>query len=176
MTSPIRADLHVNGSSRKLYLPPSETEKAEHLSLKLAAYILFWEDRLTVDASVKHPALAGQDYRPDLLGTDVSGSVALWVECGNTTMNKIGKVLRRWSSARVLVLKEGPQEARRLRAELEKEEAHARRVEILHWPAGGFAEWHARVGAKTEVFGETTPTAMNLVVNEQTYVADLERA
>jgi len=171
----IRADLHVNGGHRKLVLVPGENEKDEHLALKLAAYLLFWDLDLVVDASVKHPALLGQDYRPDLLGVDPSGSVGAWVECGNTTLNKLFKALRRWPSARVVVLKEDPPRARRIRADLEREIAGSQRVEVLAFPEGVFGRWRALPDERTEVYGEAGGLSFNMVVNEQIFLADLVR-
>lgn len=171
----IRADLNLNGGHRKLVLVPGENEKDEHLALKLAAYLLFWDSELVVDASVKHPALRGQDYRPDLLGVDESGSVGAWVECGNTTLNKLFKALRRWPSARVIVLKEDPARAKRIRSDLAAEVAGSERVEVLAFPAGAFAEWRGRLGEKVEVYGEAGGLSFNLVVNETVFMADLLR-
>ena len=170
----IRADLHVNGGSRKLVLVPNENEKFEHLALKLAAYVLFWDDDLTVDASAKHPALLGQEHRPDLMGTDVTGAVGLWVECGHTTLNKISKVLKRFPYARVAVLKENLAQAKRFREEIEGE-VPVDRVELLYWQAGGFQAWVGLVDEKTEVVGDATRSSMNLVVNDQVYMADLQK-
>lgn len=171
----IRADLRVNDGWRKLVLAPGDNEKPQHLGLKLAAYLLFWAEDLTVDPSVKHPALAGQDFRPDLLGVDVSGAVSLWVECGNTSQNKLTKVLRRWPQARVVVVKEAPGEARRFRQVLSEGVPRSERVEVYAWPEGRFGDWMRCLSEKTEVFGESGGVGLNLVVNEQVYVADLVR-
>lgn len=173
----IRADLNVNGGSRKLVLVAGENEKSEHLSLKLAAYILYWNEELTVDASSKHPALLGQEFRPDLLGTDITGSVSLWVECGHTSRNKIAKALRRWPGARVVLLQETEAQAKRLRLDFpQKENRDAARMDILSWPGTKFLEWNASLSEKTEVFGESTRTSMNLVVNRRVCLVDLVRA
>lgn len=169
----IRADLHVNGGSRKLVLVPDDNEKPEHLALKLAAYILFWDADLVVGAGVGHPALRGQEMRPDLLGTDISGAVSLWVECGNTSLNKVGKAIKRFPYAQVVVLKETPALARRFRAEFGA--GASGRVEVLTWPEGAFADWASRLDEKTEVVGSASRTELNLVVNDRVFVTDLAR-
>lgn len=169
----LRCDLHVNGEARKLVLVPTKEEKQEHLSLKLAAYVLFWGDDLTVTPSAGHPALMGQDQRPDLMGVDITGAVAFWVECGNTTMNKMDKVRRRFPDARVVVLKETADQAKRFRDELGGKVPAAKNVEVWYWPEQGFREWHGKLGEKTEIVGEVEGRGMNLVVNEDIYVADL---
>lgn len=167
--------MRVNGGWRKLVLAAGENEKPQHLGLKLAAYLLYWDEELTVEASSKHPALFGQAFRPDLLGTDITGSVGLWVECGKVTRHKLGKLLRRWPEARLTVVKENRAQAERLREMLDEEIPRSERVEVLCWPGTGFNEWMGRLSEKTEIIGEAGGVSFNLVVNEQVYVADLLR-
>ena len=169
----IRADLHINHDNRKLVLAASETEKPEHLALRLAAFILFWDEELTNAPSSKHPALFGQPFRPDLLGTDITGSVSIWVECGNTSTHKILKVLRRWRQARVIVLKETPTQAQGFRELLQSDVPGSERVEVYSWAAGGFPKWIRCLSEKTDIVGEAGGKTLNLVVNEKVYLADL---
>jgi len=172
----IRADLKVNGGDRMLCLMATDNEKPEHLGLKLAAYLSFWEEEMTVDAGAKHPALAGGEYLPDLLGVDATGQVAIWVECGNTTLNKLAKVQRRWPDARLVVFKEDLPRARRLRMDLDGELPRPERVEIYCWPERTFAEWMRCLSEKTHVCGEAGGGLFNLVVNERVYATDLVKA
>jgi len=169
----IRADLQVNNGSRKLVLVAVENEKPEHLGMKLAAYLLLWKDELVVDPSLKSPALTGQAFRPDLLGADITGSTAVWVECGNTSDHKLGKVLRRWPEARFMVLKEHRRAAEAFREILAAKVAKSERVRICYWPDGAFAEWMGCLSEKTEIIGETNDSSMNLVVNERVYMVDM---
>ncbi|MFH2204649.1 MAG: YaeQ family protein, partial [Elusimicrobiota bacterium] len=169
----IRADLQVNSASRKLVLAAVENETPEHLGLKLAAYLLFWDEELIVDPGLKTAALTGQSFRPDLLGSDITGSVATWVECGNTSDHKLGKVLRRWPEARVVVLKEHPRGARAYRETLQAKVGKSERVRILCWPDGAFVEWMRCLSEKTEIVGEANDSSLNLVVNEQLCMVDM---
>lgn len=171
----IRADMQVNGGRRTLVLAATLNEKPEHLGLKLAAYLLYWDKELTVEAGAQHPALIGQDFQPDLLGTDITGSVALWVECGQTSQHKLLKVLRRWREAEVTVLKETPVQALRFRKDLESGVPGSERIRILYWPVGGFSEWLDCLAEKTEIVGEAGDVSFNLVVNERVYARDLLR-
>ena len=167
--------MSVNSESRKLVLVAIENEKPEHLGLKLAAYLLFWKENLTVDPSLKSSALAGQPFRPDLLGTDITGSTAAWVECGNTTEHKIGKVLRRWPAARIAVVKEYQRVAEDFRRMLSAKVPKSERVEVYYWPEGGFKEWMECLSEKTEIIGEANDAGFNLVVNERVYLADIRK-
>ena len=170
----LRCDLHINGGARKLILVAGPNENADHLALKLAAYILFWKDEPIVGASAKHPALLGQEFVPDLMALDDGGQVRLWVECGQTTINKLAKAARRFPRARIVVMKALEREAARLRGELEAEHGRPGRVEILAWPGGAFKEWLGALQEKTEAYGEGGGLSLNLVINEQPVSADLK--
>jgi uncharacterized protein YaeQ len=172
----IRADLRVNDGWRKLVLVAISTERPEHLGLKLAAYLSFWFDELTLEASSKHPALAGTPFRPDLLGTDITGAISIWVECGNTTNNKLAKVLRKWPDARVAVFKQSESEARRYREDLTKNVPRSERVEIYAWKDGVFKEWMDCLSEKIDIFGDCGGVMFNLVVGEFIFMHDLVKA
>lgn len=169
----IRADLRVNDGARKLVLVAIENETPAHLALKLAAYLSFWEQDLSLEASAKHPALAGTEFRPDLLGTDISGQVAQWIECGRTSSNKIEKVLRKWPDATLAVFKESEFVARQFRREVLDAMPRGERVEVYCWRDGGFAEWMDCLSEKIDVFGECGGVKFNLVIGEKIYTQDL---
>ncbi|MFA6029690.1 MAG: YaeQ family protein [Elusimicrobiota bacterium] len=165
-----RCDLHVNGASRKLLLVAGLTETPEHLALKLAAFLLYWEHEPIVEASTKHPSLLGQEFTPDLVAFDETGAVKLWVECGKTALHKLGKLVRRYPDARIVVLRATEGEAKRFRTDIAAEiERHAR-IEIRAWPAADFKTWLGALRReKVEVYGEAGDNALNLVVNETAF-------
>ncbi|HOW27418.1 MAG TPA: YaeQ family protein [Elusimicrobiota bacterium] len=170
----IRCDIHLNGGHRRLLLVSQQEETLEHLALKLAGFILFWDSDPTVEVSLKNPALAGQEFRPDLVAFNDAGDIALWVECGNVTMHKLNKLSRRYSQARVVVLKEQSSEAQRLRKEVAGQLTHHHRVEILGWPPGEFGRWRDALREDTHVMGEATGHSLNLVLNEIPFAVDLQ--
>ena len=169
----IRADLRVNDDNRNLVLVAIENETPAHLGLKLAAYLSFWEQDLTLEASAKHPALAGSAFRPDLLGTGIGGQVTHWIECGRTSSNKIEKVLRKWPDAALIVFKESEFVARQFRREVLKEMPRGERVAVYCWKDGGFAEWMDCLAEKIDVFGDCGGGKFNLVIGEKIYTQDL---
>lgn len=170
----IRCDLHVNGTNRKLILVPRPHETVEHLGLKLAAYVLFWDQEPIVEASVKHPALLNQEFIPDLMGLGSDGQATLWVECGQVTMHKLTKLTRRFPGARLIVIKEDERQAQRLRSDMLDELDRHEKVEVLAWPNGLFKEWMSTLQEKTEVYGEGGGLTLNVVVNEKPFVADFK--
>lgn len=171
----VRCDLSVNGGERKLLLVARPEEPESHLALKLAAAVLFFDADPIFDASPKTPALADFDFLPDLLGLDEAGGVKLWVDCGSTTMNKLLKMTRRLPYARLVVLKENPRQAERLRREIAEQLPKHERIEILAWPEYGFKEWAALVGEKNEVYGEGGGLMVNIVLNGQPVVVEFQR-
>lgn len=171
----LRCDLHVNGGNRKLILASAPNESAEHMSLRLAAYLLFWDEDPIMEASAKNPALAGFEFLPDLMALDEGGSIRLWVECGTTTMHKLRKLTRRLPQGRIVVMKESEREALRLRQDMRDQLDREARVEVLAFPAEAFRAWLDALLEKTEAFGEAGGLMLNLVLNERPIVAEFKR-
>ena len=169
----LRCDLHVNGGARKLVLVPGIQETDEHLAMKLAAYLLFWDLEPIVEASAKHPALASQEFIPDLMALDETGAIKLWVGCGKVTMHKMGKLSRRHPGARLVVMRASEREARRLRGDMEDKVDRQASVEVLAWPQTSFKEWLQALQERTEVYGDAGGRTLNFVVNQRPFVAEL---
>lgn len=168
----LRCDLHVNGAARKLVLISGINERADHLALKLAAYLLFWDKQPVVAPSSSHPALLDQEFVPDLMALDMTGALELWIECGATTMNKLDKVARRFSQARIVVLTPTERQARQLREDLNAKIERAPRIEIMAWKDQQFNEFARALLEKTEVYGEAGGRMINAVINEQPLVCE----
>ena len=170
----IRCDLHINGGNRKLVLVQGPNEKISRLGLKLACYMLYWDEEPIVEASSDHPALYDTDFRPGLMALDITGAVSLWVECGSTTMNKLSKLTRKFPQARIVVMKETEREAMRLRKDMKNKVEREDKVKILAWPGTQFADWMSCLQEKTEIFGEGGGLMLNFVVNEHPIVAEFK--
>lgn len=168
----IRCDIHLNGGHRKLILAAKPEEPPAHLALKLAAFVLCWAENPIVDPSAKHPALLNQEFRPDLMALDDGGGVALWVECGPTSLNKLEKLPRRFPHARFLVLKESRREGDRLRRDLTERRSRGS-VTVWSWREEDFALWAGALEEKTEIYGEADGRSLNLVINQTPLAADL---
>lgn len=171
----LRCDLHLNGDSRKLLLVAAPSETGEHLALKLAAYLLFWDLDAQAEISPDNPALADYDFLPDVLALDDSGAIALWGECGKITPHKADKLLKRLPRARLVVLADNEMTAKRIRRELDDRFEKAARFEVLAWPGTSFKDWVAALREKTEVYGEAGGLSFNLVVNEHPIAIELAR-
>jgi uncharacterized protein YaeQ len=169
----IRAELHLGDHSGKVILAGRPEETAEHLALKLAAFAMFLPGDPIVDPSPDHPALDGYEVRPDLFVLDDGGQVKMWIECGEVSINKIDKISRRLSGARILVLKENRHQALKMRATVQEQIRNADRIEIWTWPEEEFKKWLHALEDKTEIYGEAHEKSFNLVVNSVPYAVDL---
>lgn len=169
----IRCELHINGGTRRVLVVAKEEEKIEHVALRLSAAILFWEYGPAMEVSSRHPALTGYDFLPDLMSLDEAGDVNLWVECGNVAVNKISKVTKRLRRARVVVIKENPDEGKRFREVLDNEVARSGAVEIWSWPREDFLRWTRALEESNHVVGESAGRSLNLVLNSVPFAVEL---
>ena len=153
-------------AAKKLVLVSQETETLEHMALKLAAFVFFFDQGPQVDISSKHPAISDQEFRPDLIALDEAGAAKLWVECGNVATHKLDKLIRRNRNARLAVFKATLREANNLREAFEKNDIpNSERVEIFTFPEGQFGEWKGALSEAVEIYGELSGTGLNLVAN-----------
>ena len=142
--------------------------------LKLAAGLFFHEwEPVVVSSPQQHPALAGQDFAPDLLAVDLTQRVTLWVECAKTTLHKLDKAVKRFRDARIFMLMAHPLEAKQMAKSLEGE-GH-KRIEVWSFQQGEFARWKGLVQEKNDIIGEATETSMNLVINNEMFMTELQR-
>src|SRR5262245_50376252 len=119
-----------------------ETETLEHMALKIAGVILFFELEPMIGMSAKNPAIASQEFQPDLISLDEGGGIRLWAECGNVATHKLDKLIRRNRNARIAVLKGTPREGKNLREAFEKNDIqNSDRVEIFAFPEGLIRDW-----------------------------------
>ncbi|OGR65270.1 MAG: hypothetical protein A2X34_03530 [Elusimicrobia bacterium GWC2_51_8] len=112
-------------------------------------------------------------FFPDLLAADEAGAVGIWIECGNVATNKLAKVARRLRGARMVVLKESPEDGRRFREVIKKEIPKGEKIEIWAWPKGEFIKWANALRESSHVYGEASGRSLNLVLNEVPFCVDL---
>ena len=170
----IRSTLHLGEKTRALQLHPILSETDDHLLLKLAACVFFYErEPLVISSPQQHPALAGQDFAPDLITVDDTNRVTFWVECAKTTLHKLDKVTKRFREARLLMLMAHPLEARQMAESLEGE--GNTRIEIWSFQQGEFGRWKSLVREQNDIIGEANETSMNLVINDAMFMTELQR-
>ncbi|MBI5201703.1 MAG: YaeQ family protein [Elusimicrobia bacterium] len=171
----LRCDLQINEGKRRLLLVGHASELPDHLALRLAANVLFWDYEPSAELSAKHPALADQEFVPDCIALDDGGRVKLWVEVGRTTANKLDKLTKRYSDARIVVLTGNEHDARKMREIAESKVTRTKTLEIWSFTAADFKQWYDAVKEDTYVVGEANGHSMNLVINDVAVAADLVR-
>ncbi|MFN0116978.1 MAG: hypothetical protein ACKVQC_01625 [Elusimicrobiota bacterium] len=169
----LRCELHLSETPLKVILVPKSEEKLDHLGLKLAAVTMFHLFSPVVEPSSDHPALYDLDVKPDVFILNEAGEIAIWIECGEVSLNKLDKLSRRFGQMRLIVLKKEIRESERLRKTLTEETRHGARIEIWTWPEGRFNEWLKALEEKIEIFGEAHEKSFNLVINNHSYAVDL---
>ena len=170
----IRSSIHLGDRSFSLPLTPILEETDEHLCLKLAAAVFFHAlEPVVISSPQQHPALAGQDFAPDLLAVDLTQQVTLWVECAKTTLHKLDKATKRFRGARIVMLMARPHEAKQMAESLESEGND--RIQVWAFPYGEFDRWKSLVREQNDIIGEATETSMNLVINNEMFMTELQR-
>ena len=170
----VRCEININEDTRRILLVAKAEETHEHVSLRLASAVLFFRRDPALDIGPTHPAVCDYGFFPDLLAANESGGVGIWIECGNVALNKLTKVARRLEhGARLVILRENPEDGRRLRKILDKEIPRSAEVEILAWPRADFARWTAAVEDSNTIIGDCTEKSLNLVLNDQLFAVDL---
>jgi hypothetical protein len=169
-----RCNFHINGGTRKLIMALGVQETMDHLALKVAACILFWELEPKVELSPKHPSLAQTEHRPDFVVLNEAGEISLWGECGNTSLNKLDKVTRRYPHARIVALRASEPEAQKMRRDIAESLERGARIEVLAFrDPRDFTAWRDSIEELIEVFGEATDRSLNLVINHTPLAADI---
>ncbi len=169
----LRCELNINGGSRRVLIVGKEEETPEHLALRLAAAILFFDGDPALEAGPDDPLLADIGFQPDLLVPDGVGGIKVWVECGNVAENKLIKVARRIKEGRLVVLKESVEAAQRQRVVVNAEVRNHEKVDVWGFPRADFAKWMAAIKETNYIYGEASGQSLNLVLNETAFSVDL---
>ena len=74
--------------SRSLVVAQHPSETPEHVTLRVLAWCLLYEERLELG-----PGLCDGDAA-DLVARDLTGAITTWVECGSADADKVKKVLQ----------------------------------------------------------------------------------
>jgi hypothetical protein len=94
----------------KIIVAPEATETAADVVLKLLAYLLFHRDRLQIQARLHDDNIP---FLPDLVQLDYELRPALWIECGDCSVDRLARLAVKVPSAELWVVQAstGDQEA-----------------------------------------------------------------
>lgn len=95
----------------KLVLESRAGESPRHIALKILAYLLFHREADPLSLRIEQSV--GQRHKPDLVATETeTGSVRLWIDCGQIEVQRLGRIVAQNRQARIIVVKAGANEAR----------------------------------------------------------------
>lgn len=86
---------------RTVIIGRKDNETVVHVLLKALGFILFFRDRLRIDARVPDDSIT---WVPDLSQLDYELRVQLWVECGECSINKLDKLAVKCPEAEIWVI------------------------------------------------------------------------
>jgi len=101
-----------NASDReKIVLESRSTESVRHIALKILTYLWFRAEAAPLPLVIERSV--GQRHKPDMVAMDpATGSIRLWIDCGQIEPKRLARILKANANARVLVLKASIREAR----------------------------------------------------------------
>ncbi len=108
--------------SIRLARHPSET--LERVWLRLLGYCWQWRDGIAFGPGISDPE------QPDILATDLTGEIVLWMRVGKADAIKLQRERDRHPRANVVVLFESPERLERFREELAREGGDLERIQI----------------------------------------------
>jgi len=95
----------------KIVLESRSTESVRHIALKILAYLWFRAEAAPLPLLIERSV--GQRHKPDLVAMDpATGSIRLWIDCGQIEPKRLARILKANPNAQVLVLKASIREAR----------------------------------------------------------------
>lgn len=161
----------LTSQERRRPLPPkiiigqNETETITHVALKLLAFVLFYRERLQIEARLHNDHIP---FEPDLIQLDYQLQPRLWVECGECGVNKLHKLAVKVPDAEIWIVKRSPAAARHLFAAMEKGELRRDRYGLVGFDAALFDEVCGLLRERNEltwVSGEFDPPQMQFDLN-----------
>lgn len=162
---------HLESTDRRRDLPHKiivgqrETESAAHVLLKLLGYLIFFRPRIQIEAQLHDDNIP---FEPDLVELDYELRPVLWVECGECSVEKLGRLAVKVPEAAIWVIKRSAAEAEHLRQRMAKAGLRQDRYHLLGLDEGMFEEVSGRLRSRNEVFwvaGEFDPPNLQFDFN-----------
>lgn len=133
----LRSEERRRPMAGKIIIAQENTETINHVVLKLFGYLLFYRERLQIEAR-EHLEMI--PFLPDLVQLDYELRVKLWVECGECSLAKLNKLAVKVPEAEIWVIKKSEHLAEDLLAAMQKEELRTERYGIIGLNAEMFDE------------------------------------
>lgn len=144
-------------------------ESTWHVALKLLAYLLYRQRRPLVERSV------GQRYKPDLVVLRDDGRVRLWIDCGETSLRKLERVVAANPIARVVIVKDTLRHLDAYRALAQRELHDEPRLLYLAFGDGLVDGLAAAMRQRNRVHFAKGPAGLEVGLNGETFPGALFR-
>ena len=133
----------LKSEERRRDLPPKiivgqkENESARHVLLKFLAYVIFFRERVQIEARLHNDDIP---FEPDIVALDYSLHPILWVECGDCGVAKLDKLAVKVPESEIWVVKRSLSEAEGLYDAMAKAELRRDRYGLIGLDAEMFDE------------------------------------
>ncbi len=97
------------GVEERVFLRKKRGESMHHVVMKLLSYLLYYRSGLAIEVGV------GGHYKPDVVAMNARGEPVLWIDCGTTGVDKLGRLVERYPEATVVIVKQREGALRRYR-------------------------------------------------------------
>ncbi len=132
----------------KIILGRQDTETITHVALKFLAFVVFFRERLQLEANLHMP---GIPFIPDVVQLDYELRPRLWVECGECGVNKLHKLAVKIPEAEIWIMKRSPAAAQHLFDAMAKDELRRGRYHLLGLDAAMINEFCNLIKPRNEL-------------------------
>ncbi len=149
----------------KIVIGQDDTETTTHVLLKLLGYLLFFRERLQIEARLDDDNIP---FAPDLVQLNYELRPALWIECGECGVAKLDKLAVKAPDAEIWVLKPSVPDAEHLLQLMARHALRRNRYQVLGLDGDMFNELTGLLQTRNEVFwvrGHFDPPQMQFEFN-----------
>jgi len=132
----------------KIIVGQHQMETEVQVLLKLFGYLLFYSPRLQVEPRLHDDNIP---FQPDLLAVDYELRPTLWVECGDTGVERLDRLAVKVPEAQIWVLRRSAAEAEELLRRMTKASLRRQRYRLVGLDAAMFEEVSGLMRSRNEI-------------------------
>ncbi len=118
------------GEESRQFLRKGRGESQRHVMMKLLSAILFYHEDLEIEAS------ASQHFKPDLVRLDEQSRPVQWIDCGQTSLQKLDKISSKNKRTFIDIVKATPGELSSYKTQADTRLKHPERVRYWSFSDG----------------------------------------
>jgi len=162
----LRSDDWRRKLPEKLIIGRTELETAEHIVLKLLAYVILFRERLEIS-----PNLHDEDipFIPGVVQLDYEKRPALWVECSDCTVQKLDKLAVKAHEAEIWVMLRSPDALAQLVRQMTHAKVRKNRYHLVAFEDEMFTEMVRLLHTRNDFYlvqAELAPPTLQFDFNE----------